>query len=286
MSPLTLLSRHAGPPPRRQRPARVAPALSAVLLGTLLLAAGTVHAQSQDRASREREALRRSQQALQQLRDEHTALQTELGTLRQARETAQAEQQRQGASLGQKEAALRRLREEQTRLGDERARLQAELDTLRQVDQERQTRLARDAEQLRQQQAALEAARSQSQGLQAALDERTRANQALVARLEALTATLAGVQRQHEALHTLARQAARRLGSRTADDEQRLADPLFGVAAVRSRDESERLLLQIDALRPGSVPPATATATEPDATVSAVTTSATDPAGGAPSAVR
>lgn len=224
-------------------PAATAATLSALAL-CLLCVALPVAAQSTGGSgnSREREALRRVQQALQQAQGQRDAAQAELAAAKAAQQAAEGGRQREAAALAGVRAELRRLQ-------DEQARLQAELAQARNQATAQQAKASDELSGLQQQ---LQQRQRELQAAWAERDERTRANQALVLRLQALSSAQAGLLRQQQALYELGSEAAERLKGRSALREALIGDPLLGVAAVRARDEAERLQQRLDALRPGS----------------------------------
>jgi len=193
-------------------------------------------------ASREREALRRTQSALQQAQQQRDALQAEKATL----ERGQAEQAEQ-AALTQRQhrlaqAELKRLRAltlAQNGLHAQLATEQAALAALRE---------STSADKAQAETRLTEASRQAAQW-RGERDERTAANRALVARLEAATQSLADAQQRNRQLHAVGQEAIQRLRGLTPAERALLDDPILGLSAVRIGSEAEDLLLRLDAQR-------------------------------------
>lgn len=223
--------------PRRAWPRRLGVGLVGLALCWPVLAQDAA-------ASREREALRRAQSALQQAQQQRDALQAEKATL----ERRQVEQ----ATLAQKQqiqarAELNRLRtlerEQDTlhaQLATERAALAALRESSLAAKAQDETRLA-------------EASRQATQW-RGERDERTAANRALVARLEAATQALAEAQERNRQLHAVGQEAIQRLRGLSPAERALLDDPILGLTAVRLGSEAEDLLVRLDAQRQPAAP--------------------------------
>jgi len=195
-------------------------------------------------ASREREALRRAQSALQQAQQQRDALQAEKATL----ERRQVEQ----ATLTLKQqtqakAELNRLRTLQREHDTLRAQLATELAALAAL---RESTLTDKA----QAEARLADTSRQAAQWRGERDERTAANRALVARLEAATQSLADAQGRNRQLHAVGQEAIQRLRGLTPAERALLDDPILGLTAVRIGSEAEDLLLRLDAQRLPAAP--------------------------------
>ena len=215
----------------------MAPAGPWRLAAAVLLAGACAGALAQaPNASREREALRRAQAALQQANAQRDALQAEKAALQQAQD---AEAQRAAARVAAAQAELRRGR-------DAEARLQAELDQARAASAAQARQAEADAQQAAQALAELRQALAQAL---AERDERSAANRALVQRLAALTAELDDARRRHAALYGLGLEAVGQLRGRGAGQPAAQDDAVLGLARVRAEDQAEQLLQRLDAER-------------------------------------
>jgi chromosome segregation ATPase len=221
-------------PSHRPLPLRAA---GLCLAAMLLLSGGSGDAQTQDaRAQREREALRRQQQMLQQARTELETLRGEKAAAEQARADAQAAT---GAVQARLDAARNEARAQRAEL--ERLRAQQQ-DTARRHDEQR----AEDDASHRRQQQQLQRELAEARG---ARDELQRANQRLVALLEQRTAEVADLRKRNAALHALAHEAVERFVGKGTMQTALQDDPLFGLARVRTEDTAEQLRMRIDAQR-------------------------------------
>lgn len=215
-------------------------ALAALLCGLTLSAPAA--AQENKTASREREALRRAQTTLRETQQARDALQADKARL-------EAEALAQAGRLKQQQARLVAAQSAQAELRTLRATQQKTADELAQALQAVATGTAalRDAE-------ARRAAQQQDHQQQLATlrqegDERSSANRALVARLEASTQALAEAQERNRQLHAVGEEAIGRLRGRTAIDELLLKERVLGLAAVRLDSQAEDLLMRLDAQR-------------------------------------
>jgi DNA repair exonuclease SbcCD ATPase subunit len=219
-------------------PRAVGLVMAAALVGGL---AWHAPAQAQD-GNREREALRRTQAALQQAQQQRNALQAE----KTAWEQQQAEQGRQAqlqqAQLAAAQAELRRLKGQAVMATAVQSQLAAEQAALAGL----KTQSAADQAQARQQ---LDQAQGQATQLRRELDERTAANRALVAQLTAATEALAAAGERNRQLHAIGSEAAERLRGLSPRERAWRDDPLLGLTGVRLAGEAEDLLLRLDAQR-------------------------------------
>jgi len=190
-------------------------------------------------ASREREALRRVQSALQQAQQQRDALQAEKATLERGQVEQAALAQKQQIQANARSSRLRTLEREQDTLRAQLATGQAALAALR------ESTLADQA----QAEARLAAASRQAAQWRGERDERTATNRALVARLEAATQALTEAQQRNLQMHAVGQEAIQRLRSLTPTERALLDDPILGLTAVRIGSEAEDLLLRLDAQR-------------------------------------
>lgn len=212
------------------------------LLPLLLCLAAALPATAQDSktVSREREALRRAQAALQQAQQQRDALQTANSALQQAQQDQAGLQVRSQARLASVQAELRQLRARLSGAQAEAAQQrQAHADALAQALAEADARLATAAQD---QQRQLEALHSER-------DERSAANRALVARLEAATQALTEARERNRLLYAVAREAVDRYRGKTVVELALQDDPLLGLTAVRIESVAEDLMVRLDAQR-------------------------------------
>jgi chromosome segregation ATPase len=226
----------SNPPPSRW--------LAAGLLGLLICGPAT----AQDSASREREALRRAQSALQQAQQQRDGLQAEKATLERAQADHAALAKQQQAQLGAAQSELKRLRA----LEAEHAALQAQLGTERQTLTAQREQAAAD-----QAQAATRLADANRQTLQlrAERDEMLNANRALVGKLEAATVALAEARERNRQLHAVGQDAVDRLRGLSPADRALQGDRILGLTGVRIDNEAEDLLQRLDAQRQPAAAP-------------------------------
>lgn len=220
------------------RPSRLAGARTLRCLAAAL-AMACLPASAQDNnatASREREALRRAQAALNDTRRELAALQAERASLLRDKDAAAAEALRARQARDALQSELRAAQQQAAALRGEQ---QSAVDRLR---TERQDDAARSAE--RDRQAAAEAARLQQQ-----LAERSRTVAAVTALLERATQALAEAETQNRQLHAMAVEAVERWRGKTPADAALQSDPLLGLTQVRIENVAEDLRSRADALR-------------------------------------
>lgn len=215
-------------------------ALAALLCGLALSAPAA--AQDSKAVSREREALRRAQATLRETQ--------------QARDGLQTDKARLETEAG---AQASRFKSQQARLVVAQS-AQAELRTLRAAHQTSTDELAQARAAAAAGEAALRKAEARSAAqqqdhqqqfatLRQERDERSSANRALVARLEAATQALLEAQARNRQLHAVGEEAINRLRGRTAVDELLLKDRVLGLATVRLDSQAEALLMRLDAQR-------------------------------------
>lgn len=215
------------------RPSFLRPAVAGLI--ALSLATASL-AQSTNGPSREREALRRAQAALQQSQQERDTLLAEKAALERRLQEAEAAARQGGGRL----AALQRDLVMQRERADG---LQAELQAQREA-------AARQAEALAQERGHAEARwREQLAQVQGELAERTGANRGLTARLEQVAAQLAEAKARNRRLHLLGSEAVELYATKNPAETLRQSDPLLGLATVRIEGLAETLRLRLDAER-------------------------------------
>lgn len=214
------------------------------LLATLALLALCASAAAQTGAppSREREALRRVQSALQQALQQRDALQAEKAGLAGALSEQQALLQRQQAQLAAAVEQRRRLAAMTSEHADLEARLDQALEALASL------RSRADNERIQAQERLAEAAQRQA-ALQRQHAEVVSTNRALVARLEAASTALAEARSRHQQLHAIGQAAIQRLRGLSPGERALQEDPVLGLTAVRLNDEAELLLQRLDGQR-------------------------------------
>lgn len=194
--------------------------------------------------SREREALRRAQSALQQAQQQRDALQAEKAELERRQTEQAALTQKQQTQAKAELKRLHTLAREQDGLRSQWAAEQAALAALR------ESTLADKARA----ESHLAEANRQAAQWRAERDDRTAANRALVTRLEAATQALADAQARNRQLHAVGQEAIQRLRGLTPAERALLDDPILGLTAVRIGSEAEDLLLRLDAQRLPAAP--------------------------------
>lgn len=208
----------------------------------LLALCGSAATQTSAPPSREREALRRVQSALQQAQLQRDALQAEKAGLASTLSDQQALLQRQQAQLAAAAEQRRRLAALTTQHADQKARLDQALEALAslrtQADNERIQAQARQAE------AAQQLAAQQRQH-----GETVAANRALLTRLEAASKALAEARLRNQQLHAIGQAAIQRLRGLSPSERALQDDPVLGLTGVRLNDEAELLLQRLDAQR-------------------------------------
>jgi len=199
---------------------------------TLLLAVALGAGAQDNKTSKEREALRRSQAALR-------AAQEQLATLQADKAKADAELQ----------SARKEAQGAKAQIAGNTARIKArddELDGLR-----RQLEAARKSQQDGQALAAEREAELQKQLMAARQDSaaRLQANQTLAQLLERSTQALADAEAKNRQLYDLGQQLVARWRGRSTLDKALLEDPVLGLTAVRFEDQAEALRAQLEAAR-------------------------------------
>lgn len=210
-----------------------------IAMPLLLLALATpALAQQPQAASREREALRRAQLALQQAQQQRDATLAEKATLQRALEQAQAGARGSSGRLAaqQRELAALRAQAEQLRAELEAARTSAE-QAAAEARRRAEDSGIRSAQQINQ--------------LRAELAERTAANRALVARTEALTAELQRGEAARARLHAVGLEAVQAFESKGTATGVLQGEPLLGLAAVRVENRASELRERLDDARRG-----------------------------------
>lgn len=228
---------HVRPAQGPRRP----PSLARLAAGLLALVV-CWPATAQDSSSREREALRRVQSALQQAQQQRDVLQADKATL----ERAQAEQatlaRQQQDKLAASQAELRRLRAAEA----QQLALQAQWAAERQAAAAQQ---AQSAQALSQAESRLADAQRLIEQLRSERDERSAANRVLVGKLEAATLALAESTARNRQLHAVGQEAVARLRGLSPYERAVQGDPVLGLTAVRLASEGEDLLQRLDAQR-------------------------------------
>jgi chromosome segregation ATPase len=188
------------------------------------------------RASREREALRRSQAALQQTQAERDALRGEKDAALKEKDATRAASQALESSLTAARRELAALRgdvqQQRTERGAERARLEQALAAAEARSAESEQAWARQMTELRRER-----------------EELAKLNANLAAMLERHTEALADARRRNAALHRLGLEAVERYRNKSSLDMALHGERLFGVSEVRIEGVAEELRMQIDAQR-------------------------------------
>jgi len=209
--------------------------MKTLFLLTLVLA--SLPALAQDaRATRERDALRRAQATLQQTQAQRDALQTEKAALEKDKVAA-------GSAAETLKRQLATALAEGGRLRDELARRSSEHEAERSRDgaARQQTEAAAVERETALRQQLAEARRER--------DERSAANQAVVAELARRTQALDEAQKRVRALHALGLEAVERYRDKGLVEQQLQRDPIFGLTAVRIDNIAEDLRTRLDAQR-------------------------------------
>lgn len=206
---------------------------SLVLLVAAFVAATPLQAQENNRASREREALRRAQQALRSAQEQQSALQREKAALAAERDKLDEAARRNAAQLGSAQAQASRTRGELQRVEAERDRLKTELEELRSASAGRE-----QAWQARQQE--LETALREARAL---LAERTQTVTTVRGLLERSTAALADAEGKNGELYAIGRRLLDELRERGA------GTGLLGLEQVKLENRAEALRTEIEAQR-------------------------------------
>lgn len=184
-------------------------------------------------ASREREQLRRVQQALQAEQAKVQGLEAEKAQWLQDKAKLDEQGQRlrqnsQGQLKRQQEQAqaeLTRLREALAAASAERAQIEAQA-----AEREQQWQ-------------------TQAQAARAAQTELKQSNSSLAALLQGKTEALSGAEQRNTELHKLALQALDRWLSKSGAEVALQQEPLLGLGRVRMEENAEQLRMRIDAQR-------------------------------------
>ncbi|RTL33475.1 MAG: hypothetical protein EKK53_28110 [Burkholderiales bacterium] len=202
-------------------------------LFTLLLALAVgAGAQDNNKASKEREALRRSQAALRAAQEQLAALQADKAKTDAELQSARKEAQGAKAQIAGSTARVK------TR-DEELVALRQQLEAAKKSQQDGQVAAAdREAEL----QKLLQASRQESAA-------RLQANQTLAQLLERSTKALADAEAKNRQLYELGQQLVARWRGRSTLDKTLLEDPVLGLTAVRFEDEAEKLRAELEAAR-------------------------------------
>jgi DNA repair exonuclease SbcCD ATPase subunit len=199
-------------------------------------------AQDDNRGSREKEALRRTQAALRQAQEQQAALAREKDSLAGERDKLDASAKKAQSQLAASRSDAARLNASLAHANDELAATRTRDEAAR---QDLEQRLAEQSQQLA-------AARRVA-------DERARANASLTALLEQATKSLASAERANEQMHALGLQMIDRLRGRGGASDA--VDPVLGFGQVRLENEAEALRDKLDAAKlpaahrtPGAAP--------------------------------
>lgn len=219
------------------RPARLRVfALSLCLLCTGM---GSALAQDDKRASREREALRRSQIALQAAQDQLAVSQREKDKAIADLARVETERATERAAGRAEASALLSAAQGQARAQRERAeRLQAELTRL-QADKLAQGESA--TQQQKQHEIRLEAEMLRAVELRRELAERTAANNVVTGLLERSVASLAKAEQDNRALYAVAEDILSAFRNKGLRESIAQRDPFFGLKAVELENRAEEL---------------------------------------------
>lgn len=198
----------------------------------LLLALAHGAAAQDNKPSKEREALRRSQAALRAAQEQLATLQADKARAEAEMQTARREAVGAKAQIAGSVARVK-ARDEALDV------LRRQLDAARQEQQQTQATAAeREADLQRQ----LVAARQESAA-------RLQANQTLALLLERSTKTLAEAEARNRQLYELGQQLVDRWRGRSTVDKVLLEDPVLGLTAVRFEDQAEKLRAELEAAR-------------------------------------
>ena len=207
------------------------------LLRPLVLALGVAlslscAAQDDNRASREKEALRRTQAALRQAQEQQAALAKEKDDLAGQRDKLHEAAKRSQAQLTASRGDAARLNAGLGRAADELAATKARDDAAR---KELEDRLAEQGQRLA--------------AAQRTSDERARANASLTALLEHATRSLAAAEKANGEMHALGLQMIDRIRGRQAGVEGGVNDPVLGFGQIRLENEAEALRDKLEATK-------------------------------------
>ena len=190
------------------------------------------HAQDEGKASREREALRRAQNALRAATDQQSQLQADKAALTQDKDKL-AEQLK--AEQGRGQAASAKLRGAEQRA----EALQAELDAANKARQQHEA-----AAQQREQELTLQLQAARREGAEHLQTART-----LTTLLERSTTELAGAEDKNRQLYAIGQQLVQRYLGRKPDEIPGIADPVLGLTAIKLENYAEEMRAQLAAQR-------------------------------------
>jgi len=200
------------------------------------LASGTLDAAAEDKAAaREREMLRRTQQALKAEQEQRSTAEREKGALAAEKAKLQDDVKKNSAQLASVQAKSRASL-------SQIAGMQSELEQLKAAkvaDEQAQDALKRDVSRLTQQLAQT----------QRTLAERTSANQTLIAVLERSIEALANAETKNRELHAAGLKAVDAYKNKGVGAALSQREPVFGFGAVQVENLAEGLRTQIDAQR-------------------------------------
>lgn len=211
--------------------------LAIALLGlALMLGAGGAHAQDDKKAAREKESLRRAQQALRAAQEKQSVLERDKAALALQLDTATRKNE---GELAEAQKSARTSRAGLASAQSELLRLRAELDELRAGSEREKAALTTQAAQL---------TRSQ-QETQRLLDERTQTVISLGRLLDRSTKALANAERTNRELYASGRELLDRYRGKSVGDRLAEREPLFGLHEVQLENEAEALRTQLEAHR-------------------------------------
>ena len=225
-------SRASEPLPRSHRLVRGAGILAMALTLAFLSSARPAAAEDDKRATREREALRRSQLALRSAQESQAALQRDKAGLVLERDKLDAESKRTGKALEGAQAQSRQARGDLARAQAALAAAQAELEKAREESQRARTTLQTRLDELER---GLADARRQ-------LAERTASNTTIAALLARSTEALTDAERRNRELYSLGRKLLDELRGEAGG----LREPFLQLGRIENENRAEELRSQID----------------------------------------
>jgi DNA repair exonuclease SbcCD ATPase subunit len=193
-------------------------------------------AQDDNHASREKEALRRTQAALREAQERQAGLAREKEDLAGQRDKLGEAAKRAQGQLAESRSLAARVSASLSQANDELAATKARDDAAR---KELEDRLADQAQRL--------------VAAQRLADERARANAALAALLERATQSLAKAEQANTQMHALGLQMIERLRGRESGADGTVTDPVLGFGQVHLENEAEALRDKLEAVK---LPPA------------------------------
>lgn len=189
-------------------------------------------AQDDAHASREREALRRTQAALRQAQETQAALAKEKDDLSSQRDKLDESAKRTQSQLAASRSDAGRLNASLAHAQEELTATQARDETAR---KDLEARLVEQAQRLAE--------------TQRIADERARSNAALVALLEQATQSLTAAEKANLQMHALGLKMIERLRGREAGTDGDAADPVLGFGQIRLENDAEALRDKLDAAK-------------------------------------